>query len=140
MADYSVTPANVLMSARGTPVNGKAGEEITRGQPVFKSATDGEWYLLDADDADAIGTQGNMGIALNEAGDGQDITVCIKDPEFTPGITMTVGTPVVGSGTAGGLAPQGDLAASDYHIMLMHPLTTATAYLFPIRSTGVIQA
>lgn len=141
MADYTVTAASVLASSSATIVNGTAGATITAGQAVYKDATDGDWNLADADTASGagIGTQGNMGIALNGAADGQPLSVCVKDPSFTPGFTMTVGTTVVISGTAGGLAPDSDLLAGDYHVMMIVPLTTSTGYLYPIRSTGAIQ-
>jgi len=138
MADYSPTAANVSASAQATTVNGTAGATVTAGQAVYKSSTDGEWYLLDADDSSKIGTQGNIGIALNGAADGQPLRVCTFDPAFTPGFTMAVGTAVVGSGTAGALAPASDLASSDYHIMLIHPKTTSVGYLYPILSTNAI--
>lgn len=138
MVDYTVTAANVAASSNATTVNGTAGATITQGQAVYKSSTDGEWYLLDCDDSTKIGTQGNIGIALNGASDGQPLRVCTYDPSFTPGITMVVGTAVVGSGTAGGLAPASDLAQNDYHIMLIHPKTTALGYLSPILSTNAI--
>ena len=142
MADYSVTAADVLASASAKRVTGTAGATITAGQAVYRDPSDGEWKLADADTASAagIGTQGNNGIALNGAADGQPIEVCLSDPDFTPGFTMVVGTTVVISGTAGGLAPDSDLAASDYHVMMIVPKTTTVGYLFPIRSTGAIAA
>lgn len=142
MVDYTVTATSVQASASATVIHGTAGATITAGQAVYRDATDGEWKLLDVDTASGagIGTQGNMGIALNGAADGQPLSVCVEDPDFTPGITMVVGTTVVGSGTAGGLAPDSDLAAGDYHVVLIVPKTTTVGYLCPIRSTGDIQA
>jgi hypothetical protein len=140
MADYTVTAASVLASASAQTVVGKAGATITAGQSVYKDSSDGEWKLADCDTASAanIATQGNNGIALNGAADGQPITVALSDPDFTPGFTMTVGTTVVISGTAGGLAPDSDLAQDDYHVLMIVPKTTTVGYLFPIRSTGAI--
>ena len=106
MADLSVTAANVLASNSAVISSSYNFEATTTaGQAVYLDASS-EWQLLDLDAA-TIGTNtiGTLrGIALNGGADGQPADVCIKDTDFTPGATLTNGSTVYGSVTAGGIA------------------------------------
>lgn len=111
MADLTITAANVI-AASGATINwGTAGATITAGQAVYKDSADNNDYKLC--DADAAGTANCDGIALCGASDGQPIAV-ITQGNLNPGATVAVGTVYAVSTTAGGIAPEGDLASGDY--------------------------
>jgi hypothetical protein len=105
MADLSITPANVAASASAV-INRSYnfGATIDPGETVILDS-DRTWQLLDLDSA----ANGNntittlRGIALNGGNDGQPASVVLRDPDFTPGATLTNGSALYGSTTAGGL-------------------------------------
>lgn len=104
MADISITAASVLASA--TAVIRReytAGATITAGQLVYLNASN-QWVLADANAAaTGNGITDLRGIALNGASSGQPLSVCVEDSDFTPGGTLTNGSAVYGSNTAGGI-------------------------------------
>ena len=103
MADVVVTPANVQTSSRAVlNYNLIAGATITAGQPVYVDPDDNN--AVKPVDNDASATAANVvGIAVNGAADGQPVTICTRDPDFTPGFTSTVGAVACTSSTAGGI-------------------------------------
>ena len=105
MADLSVTAANVQPSAAAVILRDyNYGATVTAGQAVYLDASQ-TWQLLDID-ANNIGTNaiGTVrGIAINGGASGQPAAVCTKDTDFTPGATLTNGSMVYGSTTAGGV-------------------------------------
>jgi hypothetical protein len=107
MADYTVTPGDVQNSAGARTVTGDASEAITAGQLVYKLAN-GKYGKCDADGATPLYKA--VGIALDGAGADQPIAICLEDPDFVPGFTEDAGVVVIGSATAGGLAPATDVA------------------------------
>jgi hypothetical protein len=116
MADFTVTPANVLASVNATIVyNAKAGATITAGQNLYKD-TDNTMKLLDANGADP--SFKFAGIALNGASAGQPIAYVVNDPDFTPGYALAAGDVVITSGTAGASAPVDD-AASGWYVTVL---------------------
>lgn len=125
MADLSVTAANVAKSA-GTTKYGTAGETITAGQALYLASGDSKLYLLDADDTEAKAAF--EGIALNGASADQPVAYLSAGDSavINPGATVTVGEIYVASGTPGGIAPEGDLASSDYVTIIGIGLTSST--------------
>ncbi len=105
MADISVTAASVLASASAILIRDlKAGATITAGQAVYLDPSTNTWKLIDSNAAvtgNEITTR--KGIALGGAASGQPLVVCERDTDFTPGGTLTNGTAVYTSGTAGGI-------------------------------------
>lgn len=105
MADISITAASVLASASATKeFRYNFGATVTAGQAVYLDAATLTWKPQDAN----VGTTGNerdtvRGIALNGGASGQPAVVCTKDPDFTPGGTLTPGLAVYVSNTAGGV-------------------------------------
>ncbi len=105
MADISVTAASVLASASAIIIrNFPSGATVTTGQTVYLDSTTSTWKLVDSNAA----VTGNelattKGITLNTAASGQPLDVCVKDTDFTPGGTLTNGTAVYSSVTAGGI-------------------------------------
>lgn len=126
-ADVAVTAANVIVSPRGqqylTP--GIYGEAVTAGQVVTQSSTDGKFYLADANvTAKAL----VAGIAVNSGAANQPATICTEDPDFTPGFTLSLSTPVyVASATPGGIAPSADLTTGWKPTVLMVATSTSKA-------------
>lgn len=128
MADIVVTPANVLKSAQGLTASGTAGDTITAGQPLYKDASDSN-RLKPADSNASAETADVVGIALHGASAGQPIAYVYEDPAFTPGAALTVGEVYTTSGTAGGIAPVGDLLAGHRTAVLFVATTAALAVL-----------
>lgn len=138
MADISITAASVLASS-----SAKISKEYNIG---FASATAGMHVYLDASstwqkvDANAAATGNELtatsGILLNGGGTGQPGVVCLEDPSFTPGGTLTPGTPVYSSNTAGGITHDAPVTGV-YPRVLGLPKSSTTMYLKPVAS-GVI--
>lgn len=111
MADITVTAANVQPQSNAKIKHGNAAEAIGAGESVHKLLSDGLIYLSDADHATAAKHVVD-GIALNSAAAGQPVAYQ-WDGDIDIGGTVTVGEIYVLSGTAGGIAPEGDLASGD---------------------------
>ena len=122
MADVSITAANVATSSDSTlyTLSGTAGATITQGQPLA-----GETTALEPADATDSALHKVVGIALNAASSGQPVDYVIRDPEFNPGFTVTVGTVYVLGDAAGGIAPAADLSSGEYAVVIGPGLTAA---------------
>ncbi len=138
MADISITAASVLASAQATIRRefnfGYAA--ATAGQHVYLD-TSNLWQKVDAN----AGATGNeltalSGIALNGGGIGQPASVCVADPGFTPGGTLTNGSTVYSSNTAGGITHDVPVTGV-YPRSLGIPKSTTVMNLQPVAS-GVI--
>jgi len=69
-----------------------------------------------------------IGIAVNSGAANQPAMVCTEDPDFTPGFTMSLSTPVyVASATPGGIAPVADLTTGWYPTVLLVAKSTTKA-------------
>lgn len=110
-ADYTVTTTSVVPSSAAVIRRKLAGATITTGKSLAVKA-DGTLDLYDANGAAPLNVF--KGIALNSAVSGQPVIYVESDPEFTPGFTVAAGAIVIGSGTAGGLAPAADLVTGWY--------------------------
>jgi hypothetical protein len=105
MADISITAASVLASSAATILKQyNFGATVTTGQAVYLDSSTTTWKLIDSNAA----VTGNelatiKGIALNSGASGQPASVCVKDASFTPGGTLTNGSTVYTSVTAGGI-------------------------------------
>jgi hypothetical protein len=126
MADYTVTPANVLASALalrlavGLAPSGlygtklpvyyaqpTAGADIEAGQPVYQAA-DTFFYLADANGADPLYKV--AGVTENRARAGQPLSIVYFDPAFQPGFTLAIGDTLILSATVGRICPDADKA------------------------------
>ncbi|MDX0592417.1 hypothetical protein GOD07_25850 [Sinorhizobium medicae] len=112
MADLVLTPSAILAGSNSAQEHGMAGETITAGKSVYKSATTKKWMLADSNSATAAARQVG-GIALNGASDGQPITVH-KSGDLTVDAVLTAGQAVYLSDTLGGLCPLADVGAGEY--------------------------
>jgi hypothetical protein len=107
MADFTVTPANVLASSNAKTKTAISGVSIIAGQTLYRDVNG----LMKLFDANGVSPANQLaGIALHGSLTGQPISYVTEDPAFTPGITtgLTVGTAVLGSATPGGLCPDAD--------------------------------
>lgn len=116
MADLSITAGNVIAGANASTRNGIAGATITAGQVLIKNATTDRYVLADADAAGAA-TVANFYIALNNASNGQPISV-LRSGDITIGATVTAGTAYYLSDEPGGIAPLADLLTGDVVVFL----------------------
>jgi hypothetical protein len=126
MADLTITAASVKASDKATKMIKEAGATITAGQVVY----------LDADDKFKLAqattniTSAVLGIAISGAASGQPVTVVTRDPEFTPGATLSLsaagatGLYVLSAANAGGVAPQSDLVATNWLVFLGAAIST----------------
>jgi hypothetical protein len=144
MSDLSVTAANVLAGANAKKRTGIAGATITAGQAVYEDSSDSSKFKL-ADANASAATAKFAGIALHGASSGQPLTIDEEDDDFTPGATLSLSAAAddgvyVLSGTAGGLAPIGDLASGWYPVVVMVAKSTTKAILKPIKGTAALTA
>ncbi len=116
MADLVLTASAIIAGSNSAQEHGTAGEAITAGKAVHKSATTKKWMLADSNSATAAARQAG-GIALNGASDGQPITVH-KSGDLTVGAVLTAGQAVYLSDTPGGMAPLADVGAGEYVCLL----------------------
>ncbi|RVQ20395.1 hypothetical protein [Sinorhizobium meliloti] len=112
MADLVLTPSAIIAGSNSAQEHGTAGEPITAGKVVYKSATTKKWMLADSNSATTAARQAGA-IALSGASDGQPITVH-KSGDLTVDAVLTAGQAVYLSDTAGGLCPLADVGAGEY--------------------------
>ena len=124
--DLSITAANVAASSGAQYADGTAGATITAGQAVYLDASANTYKLADCDATAA--TAVIAGIALNGASSGQPLKIQTAGT-ISIGGTVTVGEIYVLSGTAGGIAPEGDLAQNDRVVIIGVGLTSSTIAL-----------
>jgi hypothetical protein len=77
------------------------------------------------------------GIALNSGGADQPAAVCIEDIDFTPGATLTNGSTIYGSTTAGGITHDVP-AANSYPVVIGVAKSTTKAVIRSIASGAMI--
>lgn len=136
MVDLSVTAANVVAGSGAKKVSGIAGTSITAGQVVYLEAATTTYKLADTDSATAE-ARSPAGIALHAAAANQPLTVLTSGP-ITIGATVAVGDVYYLSGTAGGLAPAGDVLAGDYPCII--GICTSTSVLdVKIHAAGAVK-
>lgn len=122
MADLVQTAANVRPGTDSVRSQVIAGETITAGQPVYLKSTDSKYYKADANAGVSESTV--AGIALTNAS-ANDQLVIQTGGEINLGATLTVGTIYVLSGTAGAIAPHGDLVTGWYCNILGIAISTS---------------
>jgi predicted transcriptional regulator len=133
MADLSITTSEVQPGTASTPTL-VAGEAIDAGEVIYKKAADGEAYLADAD---AEASAEAIGIAVCSAAAGQKVAYQ-KTGTVTIGSSASVaqGQVYVVSGTAGKIAPEGDLATDDY-VTILGVGNDADGIDLDINATGI---
>lgn len=137
MTALTVTPGSVTAVAGAITEQGRAGATITAGQVVYKDSSQ-LYQLADADSATAAAREG-WGIALNGAAANQPLTV-LRSGDINIGATVTVGEIYVLDTTAGGVAPEGDLASGEYVVVIGVGITTGRLRVAFINSGVAVPA
>lgn len=140
MADLVITAANVKPTSGYSFVDGVAGEALTAGQVVYQNASDSKFLKANASGTLAQSTV--KGIALNGASLDQPVRV-MTGGELDLGAIMTNGEIYVAAGTAGvagaagGIAPEGDLAATE-RVSLIGVATSTSKLQVRIQNSGAL--
>lgn len=113
------------------------GATIAAGQTVYLDTTDNEYKLADANGSET--TAKTRGIAVTPGVDAGYGYIATGGDIILVGTTMAVGGVYVQSGTAGGIAPEADLVASDY-VTTLGIATTATQLNLKIQISGTQHA
>lgn len=137
MADISITAANVLGSTTAVRLSQyKAGETITAGQPVYLNSSS-QWVKLDINAAaTGNGVSDTRGISENGGASGQFITVVTQDDDFTVGGTLTNGSALYGSTTAGGITH--DVPASGSYPVYIGQAKSTTKAVIKFNASGAV--
>ena len=132
MADLSITAANVDPAADAVIVTATAGATITAGQTIYIDSNS----LVQLADADlSAAAAACIGVAVNGASANQPISYQTSGG-LDLGATLTIGEIYVLSGTAGGVAPEADLATGDY-VVILGVATAADNLKMTIIDSGV---
>ncbi len=137
MADLAPTVGSVFAAAGSVNKIRTAAVAIAQGEAYYlDSATSDQARLSDADASDAASVC--KGIALSACAASQKF-VGLEKGDIDMGATLVVGETYVVSGTAGNIAPIGDLANPDR--LTIVGLATSTSNLETIfKSTQVTRA
>lgn len=140
MADLTQTPANVAVGSNASVTLVIAGEAISQGEPVYRSALDSYYYKADAD---AEASADVKGIAVTPAGSSGDRFVLAANKsgstaDINLGATLTQGETYVVSTNAGKIAPITDLTTGDY-VSYLGVASSATILKMKTNATGVIK-
>lgn len=110
---------------------------MTPGQACYYDLSASEWVLLDANVEHSSGV--GLGVVIVGAAEDAHGIVCTGGP-IDLGTTLTNGMPVIGSTTAGALAPvtdwSGYSAAWQYHFG--YPSAASVLYLKPFKTLAEV--
>lgn len=133
MADLTITAANVRPTDNTTTRRVTAGATVTAGDTLYLKASDGEYYPCDvttgAEEAKPAG------VALTNAGDGEEVLLAI-DGNIITGGTMTVSEVYVVS-ASGAVSPASDLTTGDYASVVYLSVSATEAKLVLAESAVV---
>lgn len=103
MAAIAITAASVIASAAATVRSEYTfAATVTPGQLVYLNAAS-QWALVDSDGNLGCGINDLRGIALNGGAINQPAQVCVADPDFTPGGTLSNGLAIYNFTTPGAI-------------------------------------
>lgn len=112
------------------------GATIPAGEPVYKDAADSEHKQADAS---AQATAVIVGVTMTPGVDGGHGIIAISGSIILVGTTMAIGEPYVVSATAGGIAPETDLATTEF-VSRIGTAATATQLDLNFRVTAIQHA
>lgn len=137
MADISITAASVLAGplAQFEP-RYNFGATVTAGMQLYLDDNQ-LWQPYDANPGIGGELTRVRGIALNGGANGQPARVNVKDPDFTPGGTLTPGSPVYASITAGGITHDAQVTGA-YPVIMGIAKSATKMNLNPTASGAVI--
>lgn len=137
MAAISITAGSVIASAAAIILSQFTfAAAVTQGQVVYKNSNN-QWALADSDGALGTGINDLRGIALNGGSLNQPAQVCIADPDFTPGGTLSNGLAVYLFTTPGAMSFADIPTTAAYPVFLGLAKSTTKMNLNPSAS-GVI--
>lgn len=140
MAALSVTAASVVASSQATIRREftRASAAQTAGQLVYLNSSN-QWALLDSDaSASGNGLNDLVGVTLDGGGINQPASVCTRDPDFTPGATLTNGLVVYNYTTAGAISQADIPTTAAYPVAVGIAKSTTKMNLNPTASGAVI--
>ena len=105
-----------------------AGENLSGGNLVYLKS-DGKWWKTDAD-AEAT-TKGLLGLVMDAKSVGQAVKVLILGKVASAGWSWTVGAPIYGSCTAGGITQTAPSGSGDQVRKIGHALSSTTIIFNP---------
>jgi len=141
MADLTIIATNVGLKASTlypTPQTRAVtlGETVTEGQPLYRDANDGKYYLAESDTT--VVAASTTGVSL-EAGNVDDTILMITGGSMDLGATLTVGELYVVSNNTGKIAPIGDLSTGNFTSVIGYAYDASTFIVNFLRS-GVAKA
>lgn len=142
MADYTRTAANVLPSASAIILRAcVAGATLARGNNAYLDTATNTWKLIDANAVAAgTGLSDSRGVVLNDVASGQQTDICIRDSDFTHGLTtVAIGDVIIASANAGESAPSADMATGWLGVVMGIAKSATKMNLNPI-ANGVAHA
>ena len=134
MADLTVTATSVVPIS-GSVQSGIAGETITAGQSLYIKAADGKLWKAQCDGTAEEATC--VGVAMNGAAVNQPVAY-VADGSVNIGATTSKATTYVVSATAGGIAPQADLIATNRISYVGYATDTTGTLVVMRRLTGAV--
>jgi hypothetical protein len=135
MADLTVTATTVVPLTDARILQGIAGEAITAGQSLYVKAADSKLWKAQCDGTVEEATC--AGIALNGAAANQTVAY-IEGGSLNIGATTSKATTYVVSATAGGIAPQADLIATNRISYVGYATDTTGTLVLNRRLTGAV--
>jgi hypothetical protein len=99
MGALAINTSNVIRSSQGSIFIGTAGQTITAGQPLYFDTVTSTYKL-----ANAVGASPQYivaGVAVDGASTNQDIVVCSRDANFSPGHVINSGNIAILGNVAG---------------------------------------
>ncbi len=109
MPAFTITSANVRKSSSGSIFIGTAGENVVAGQPLYYDSVNVLYKL-----ANALTNNPVAGIAVDSANTNQDVVICTRDPNFSPGYPIVAGNIALLGNVAGAIQPYEDRTTGWY--------------------------
>jgi hypothetical protein len=137
MADLTITPTSVAVQSGGGGQLVQFAETTTPGDALYRSTSDGKYYLADCD-AEATAKVAGIAITYGSADDyGYMFSASSQDIDL--GATLTSGEIYVVSDTAGNIMPYSDLTTGQYLSIIGFARSTSLLKL-DINVTGFTKA
>jgi hypothetical protein len=130
MANLTITAANIIST--GTRGEYTAGGTVTRGMAVRRNTSGLVVEAL----SDTAANATVLGVALNDAGANQPVTVHTEGP-LAFGAILTAGHPYFLGTASGTIKPVSDIAGTEFSSLIGVATSTSSMYVKPINS-GVL--
>src|SRR5215468_6011725 len=112
MAALTINTANVIRSGSATVFIGTAGQTITAGQPLYLDTVTTTYKLANCIGASPLNVV--AGVAVASANTSQDLPICSRDPNFSPGYAINAGNLAIVGNVAGQINDVADRATGWY--------------------------